>query len=98
MFSFKVPVFGARVYLPMLCAWLIFAGVVVAANIGDTLDSTLKHQLDLISIAKRSGHIGSAMFPMLFFLSMKNSPIGLFIGSSHEKLNIVYVPPNQGQA
>lgn len=85
----KIPVIGARVYAPMVMMWMIFAGFLVAAILSQTPNSTFKQQFDLKVVAKRSGHVGTACLPILFFLSMKNSVIGLLIGSSHERLNIV---------
>ncbi|BFZ64314.1 ferric-chelate reductase Frp1 [Saitoella coloradoensis] len=45
---------------------------------------------DLKRVAKRFGRIAAANFPPLFFLSMKNSPLALFMGLSHEKANVLH--------
>lgn len=89
LFSIKIPLIGCRIYLPLLFFGLATTGFLIAAMIAQTPDTTFKHQFDLTTIAKRSGHVGVACYPMLFVLAMKNSPIGLLMGSSHEKLNIV---------
>lgn len=56
----------------------------------NTPDVSFTFNLNLVFIAKRIGHLGAVCLPLLFFLSMKNSPIGLLIGSSHERLNIAH--------
>lgn len=89
LWSFKIPVIHSRVYAPIGILGLAFMGFLTAGLLADTPDQTMKVQFDLRSIANRSGHIGVALLPMLFILSLKNSPVGLLIGSSHEKLNIV---------
>lgn len=67
----------------MFVIWLLVLGYLVPSFIVHT------EGLGLNRIGARTGIIASACLPPLFFLSMKNSPIGLLVGSSHEKLNIV---------
>ncbi|CCG81677.1 Ferric reductase transmembrane component [Taphrina deformans PYCC 5710] len=82
--SFKVPLVRCRVYLPMLLLWPLVLTFLGAAFLVHTQNFTIT------TIASRTGQVGAACLPPLFFLSMKNSPIALLIGSSHEKLNIVH--------
>lgn len=81
---------GARVPVWLSLAYIAFLPLILCANMVQTKDNTYRHNFNVPLIADRSGDIAACVLPLVFAMSLKNSPLALLLRSSHERLNAVH--------